>query len=111
MDDARARELLQTERERVEQLLHEAVGDATEDSRASNETGDIADPAERLTAEGVDDAIAEGLRDRLAKIERAEARLRDGSYGKSVRSGVPISDERLEADPAAELTIEEATEE
>ncbi len=35
-------------------------------------------------------------------------RLDDGSYGRSVRSGVPIPDERLEADPAAELTVEEA---
>ena len=31
-----------------------------------------------------------------------------GSYGRSVRSGQPIPDERLEADPLAELTVEEA---
>ena len=37
-------------------------------------------------------------------------RLADGTYGRSVRSGDPIPDERLEADPAAELTVEEATE-
>jgi DnaK suppressor protein len=36
------------------------------------------------------------------------ARLEAGTYGRSVRSGQPIPDERLEADPAAELTIEEA---
>ena len=30
------------------------------------------------------------------------------SSGRSVRSGAPIPDERLEADPAAELTVEEA---
>ena len=40
--------------------------------------------------------------------ERAEQRLDDGTYGRSIRSGDPIPDERLRADPAAELTVEEA---
>ena len=66
------------------------------------------DPAQSLTAEGEDDAIAESLRDRLAAIGRAEQRLANGTYGRSVRSGLPIPDARLEADPAAELTVEEA---
>jgi DnaK suppressor protein len=48
------------------------------------------------------------MRDRLDAIERALQRLDDGTYGRSVRSGEPIPDERLEADPAAELTIDEA---
>src|SRR6266566_9619920 len=53
-----------------------------------------------LTAEGMDDAIAESMRDRLAAIDRALKRLDEGTYGRSVRSGVPIPPERLEADPA-----------
>ena len=56
----------------------------------------------------MDDAIAESLRDRLGALERAEQRLADGTYGRSVQSGQPIPDARLEADPAAELTVEEA---
>jgi DnaK suppressor protein len=56
----------------------------------------------------MDDAIADSLRDRLATLDRALKRLDDGTYGRSVRSGLPIPDDRLEADPAAELTIEEA---
>jgi DnaK suppressor protein len=48
------------------------------------------------------------MRNRLDAIERALRRLDEGTYGRSVRSGEPIPDERLEADPAAELTIEEA---
>jgi DnaK suppressor protein len=56
----------------------------------------------------VDQAVVDSLRERLAAIERAEGRLEEGTYGKSVRSGVPIPDERLEADPTAELTVEEA---
>ena len=47
-------------------------------------------------------------RARLAALERAEARLAAGIYGRSVRSGRPIPDERLEADPLAELTVDEA---
>ena len=46
----------------------------------------------------------------LTYIVRAEQRLDNGTYGRSVRSGLPIPDERLEADPAAELTVEEARE-
>jgi DnaK suppressor protein len=49
------------------------------------------------------------LRNRLAALDRALQRVEDGSYGRSIRSGAPIPDERLEADPAAELTVQEAT--
>jgi DnaK suppressor protein len=108
MDDATARALLEQERQRVEQLMARTRDDAAADRDAAAETGDIADPAERLTAEGLDDAVLEGLRARLDAISRAEARIEAGTYGRSVLSGQPIPDERLEADPAAELTVEEA---
>jgi DnaK suppressor protein len=107
MDDARAGELLRDERARVERLLADLAQAGEEDRDSSRETGDIEDPAEPLTDEQGADAVADGLRDRLAAIERAEARLEAGTYGLSVQSGVPIPDERLEADPAAELTVEE----
>ena len=112
MDEAQARARLQAERAEVTGLLSETESAeqqdrATEDEEA--ETGDSADAAQSLTAEGMDDSTAETLRDRLAAIDRALRRLDDGTYGRSVRSGVPIPDERLEADPAAELTVEEAS--
>ena len=107
MDDARARGLLREEQARVERLLQELTRAGEEDRDATRETGDMADPAQPLTDEQTADAIAAGLRDRLTAIERAEARLEAGTYGRSVRSGTPIPDERLEADPAAELTVEE----
>jgi DnaK suppressor protein len=56
----------------------------------------------------MDEAMAASFQNRLDAIDRAFKRLDDGTYGRSVKSGVPIPDERLEADPAAELTIEEA---
>jgi len=108
MDDATARTLLEQERQRVEQLIARTREDAGADRAAADETGDIADPAERLTAAGLDDAVLEGLRGRLDAISRAEARIEAGTYGRSIQSGQPIPDERLEADPAAELTVEEA---
>jgi DnaK suppressor protein len=110
MDENRARSLLQAERAEVQSLLADSEQAGEEDRESEDEEGgvDSVDPATSLTAEGMDDAIAESMRDRLAAIDRALQRLDDGSYGRSVRSGAPIPDERLEADPAAELTVEEA---
>jgi len=108
MDDDRARTLLQAERARVERLLGDTAGAGGEDRDEANAGGDMADPAQRLTAEEGDDAVTAGLRERLAALDRAEQRLVDGTFGRSVRSGASIPDERLEADPAAELTVEEA---
>ncbi len=108
MDEQRARALLEAERAEVQGLLKEQQEAAAEDREAETVTGDAADVAQPLAAEGEDNAIAESLRNRLAAIERALDRIAKGTYGKSVRSGTPITDERLEADPAAELTVEEA---
>ena len=110
MDDQRARALLGAERVRVESLLNDLASEAGADRSAADEPGDMGDSAEPLTAEGLDDAVAAGLRDRLAALERAERRVGDGTFGRSIRSGRPIPDDRLEADPAAELTIDEAEE-
>jgi DnaK suppressor protein len=108
MDTDRARAQLTAERAEVTTLLKDTEQAGDSDRAAEAETGDIADAAQPLSAEGMDDAIAESLHDRLAAIDRALQRLDAGTYGLSVRSGKPIPDERLEADPAAELTVEEA---
>ncbi len=68
----------------------------------------MSDSSELLVSEGTDDAVAKALTKRLAAIGRAEQRLAGGTYGRSIASGELIPDERLEADPAAELTVEEA---
>jgi DnaK suppressor protein len=107
MDETRARELLLAERAEVENLLKGADAASVVDLERDGPV-DYGDAAEGLTAEAEDDAVAEDLRDRLAVIDRALARLDAGTYGRSVRSGQPIPDARLEADPAAELTVEEA---
>lgn len=108
MELERARALLADKRTEVQRLLADVGTARTEDREAEDEPGDSADTAQPLAEEGVDDAVAAGLRDRLAAIDRAMRRVEDGSYGRSIRSGAPIPDARLEADPAAELTVEEA---
>ena len=110
MDHDRARALLIAERDEVQSLLKGAEDAGRDDREAevASESEDNADAALALTEEGEDDAIAESMRDRLDAIDRALRRLDDGTYGRSIRSGEPIPDERLEADPAAELTVEEA---
>jgi len=105
MELERARSLLTAERTQVQQLLTN-LGTARADDHEAER--DAAYPAQPLAQQGVDDAVAAGLRDRLAALDRALQRVDDGSYGRSIRSGAPIPDERLEADPAAELTVQEA---
>ncbi|WP_300608937.1 hypothetical protein [Trebonia sp.] len=108
MDESRARSLLRAERDEVAGLLREAEKATDADLTAPDSARDYGDEALPLTEEAEDEAIVEDLRERLAAIDRALGRLEAGTYGRSVLSGQPISDERLEADPAAELTVEEA---
>ena len=74
---------------------------------ASDEPRDSGDQADDLQQEGTDDALREDLKQTLEAIERAEARLEEGTYGVSVVSGDPIPDERLEAVPWADRKVDE----
>lgn len=105
MDQARARALLDEEQARLQRLL--ANSSAEPDVAEVDGVGDEVDNADRRNAEETDLALDQLVQDRWAALQRAEARLEAGSYGRSVRSGRPIPDERLEADPLAELTVEE----
>jgi DnaK suppressor protein len=110
MDHERARMLLGAERLRVESLLEHLSTDGNAERLSAAAQGDLTDAGESIIAEQEGEATTATLRSRLAAIERAQARLDDDTYGRSVRSGLVIPDERLEADPAAELTVEEAGE-
>jgi DnaK suppressor protein len=103
MDQTQARALLAGERARLQRLLQAAT-----DKPQPADLGDEVDDADRRNAEQTGMALDQLLQARWAALVRAEARLAAGSYGRSVRSGQPIPDERLEADPLAELTIQEA---
>src|SRR4051794_30417522 len=103
MDAAEARELLARERARIERELADLA--APEDP--PTDPVDPGDPAPELLDAEIGAGLAERLRDELAAIERAQARLAEGTYGLSVQSGEPIPDARLRAIPWAERTAEE----
>jgi RNA polymerase-binding transcription factor len=104
MDSERARELLTAERERIERALvrlrHQDTGEPADEQDPGNQGSD-------LYQDELDEGRADDLREDLAAVERAEARLAAGTYGISVESGKAIPDERLEAVPTAERTAEE----
>src|SRR5437773_6644445 len=83
MDPERARELLAGERERIVRTLarlgHQDTGEPAEDNPA--------DLASDLYQDELDEGLADDLREELAAVERAEARLVDGTYGLSIESG------------------------
>ena len=105
MDSRRARQLLARERDRVEQALAGLSAEGPLEGSDRVEPGDV--DSEDLYQDEYNEGRAEDLRRELAAIERAEARLDDGTYGLSIESGEPIPDDRLEALPTAERTIEE----
>jgi DnaK suppressor protein len=104
MDPDRARELLAAERTRIEHALRrlgrEDTGEETDDIYPANQ-------ASELYQDELDEGLSDDLREELDAVERAEARLAAGTYGVSIESGEPIPDERLEALPTAERTVDE----
>ena len=104
MDPERARELLAAERARIVRAL--ARRGHADDAEEADEF-DPANLAADLYQDEFDAGLEGDLREQLAAVERAEQRLAAGTYGLSVESGTPIPDERLEALPAAERTVDE----
>ena len=107
VNELRGREFVARERTRIEGLLAEQVSEIRADgSLQRQQTGESEDAASELDSEAVSVALAADLREQLAAVERAEERIAQGTYG-SIESGLLIPDERLEAEPLAERTIEE----
>jgi DnaK suppressor protein len=103
MDPAEARELLDRARESIERQL----GDLAAPEDPPTDPVDPGDPAPELLDAEIGAGLAEQLREELAAIERAQARLAEGKYGQSVESGEPIAEARLRSIPWAERTAEE----
>ena len=108
VNEAHARDNVARERARIEALLTGLDGDIrAAGSLRGQQTGELEEGASGLETESVDLAVAASLRAELAAVGRAEERITDGSYGRSVQSGLPIPDERLDVEPLAERTVEE----
>jgi RNA polymerase-binding transcription factor len=104
METEEARQLLAEARERIEREL-KRLGHVDD-----GELSDDADPADHASdtyQDEYDEGRADDLREQLRAVERAESRLAEGTYGRSIESGEPIPDDRLRAVPTAELTVEE----
>jgi RNA polymerase-binding transcription factor DksA len=107
VNDRRARQLVAAERERIEAALRDLTGEVSAESDLEHEQEGESDRGSDLAAEMVDDALIVNLQAELEAVARAEERILAGAYGRSIDSGVAIPDERLEADPLAERTVEE----
>ena len=108
VNEPRARELVAQERARVESMLAELGADIpAEGYPGRQQPGDRDDAGSARETESVSVALTADLREQLYAVGRAEERIARGTYGRSVESGIPIPDERLEAEPLAERTIEE----
>jgi DnaK suppressor protein len=105
MDPDHARQLLAQERSRIEKALGRLEREGPLEGSDRLEPGDR--DSEDLYQDELDAGRREDLTSELAAVERAEARLANGTYGLSVESGQPIPDARLEVLPTAERTIEE----
>ena len=107
MDPERAADLLAQERARIENSLASLELDAAQDAGDAAEDAVPEDRAADLTRFETDQALAARLSRELELIDAADARLREGTFGISVVSGDRIPDERLEAIPWADRTVEE----
>jgi len=92
--------MLDEERKRIVDELGELAGGRVTD----NHLGDIA----TVTFDReLDEGLEEGAQQTLTQIDRALARLDNGTYGTCERCGKPIGEERLDARPWATLCIDD----
>jgi DnaK suppressor protein len=114
IDGIEFRALLEQERRRVQETLDHLAGENPGNMQdelgelggwgADNHMGDMAS----VTFEReLDEGLGEGAQQTLAQIERALARLDDGTYGTCERCGQPIAEERLRVRPWATLCIDD----
>lgn len=104
MDDAlraAARATLEAERDRLRAELAQEI-----ESPGPMTYGSQAAAATQVFEQQRDLALRDKNKQHLADVERAIARLDDGTYGMCLRCGRPIAPERLDALPWAAHCIE-----
>jgi RNA polymerase-binding transcription factor DksA len=113
IDPARARQRLESERDRVTGLvssLRDEIGDTPE----ADQLGELAaydqhpaDQGSETFEREKDLSILEGLEAELVEIEAALQRVDDGTYGIDEVTGEPINPDRLDALPAARRNVDD----
>jgi DnaK suppressor protein len=76
-------------------------------AQSASEAREYEDDAQKLAMLEIDGTLVDRNVQRLARIERALQKIKDGTYGISDASGEPIPRERLEAMPEAIYTLSE----
>jgi RNA polymerase-binding transcription factor DksA len=98
---AQARAALETERSELHAQLAEHGADVPFDEN-------FADSGQVAAEQGEHRALLGSLKDALSDVDRALAKLDDGTYGKCEVCGEDIAEARLEAMPAARYCINHA---
>ena len=111
---------IERQRQRLTKLRDE-LADATQgkeaeekdiNSQSSGQAVEYEDDAQRLTTLELDGNLVARNAQRLAQVNRALAKIAEGTYGLSDASNQPIPKERLEATPESIYTVaEQATRE
>jgi RNA polymerase-binding transcription factor DksA len=113
VDDDDARRHLADEQERLERLRgtieDQHLGDEPQED-SSSELSHVdqhpADSASDVFEREKEFSILEQVEAELADVDRALARLDEGTYGRCEVCGEPIADERLASLPAARFCVE-----
>lgn len=110
MDKEALRERLLVERERLEREIAELDADLSESLEDSSEESPydqhMAETAAVTLDREIDLTLQENARASLSQIDRALAKLENGSYGQCDKCGKPIGEDRLQAAPFATLCID-----
>lgn len=109
-DHEALRERLLEERERLSQEIADLDADLSESLEDSSEESPydqhMAETAAATLDREIDLTLQENARAALVQIERALAKLENGSYGHCDKCGRPIGEARLEIAPFATLCVD-----
>jgi DnaK suppressor protein len=97
---ASLRASLEEERDSLRRQVEELTGVTFDEN--------FADSGQVAAEQGEQKVLAASLREQLIEVERALAKLEDGSYGNCETCGSAIAEPRLEAMPATRFCIEHA---
>jgi RNA polymerase-binding protein DksA len=106
LQEERARLLQQHHEQRAEML--EEAHDVSENELSTVDYNEPGDFAAELADRDRDTALDDNLKGELHEIDRALARIDDGTYGICMVTGKPIPVDRLRALPWATMTVEAA---
>jgi RNA polymerase-binding protein DksA len=110
IDTTRFRDALRRERQRVERALenlhNENPGSVEDETGDETQDQHLGDAATAMHDRSLDYTLEDNEEHVLASIDAALSRIDEGTYGVCTNCGRPISEQRLEALPWAELCID-----